>query len=81
MAKVFFDVPIKNKRRNLQTNYWNEQNDYASGNLLDYEYFPKHHKINAIDLSNRIKLEDLDLKQQINFTAKSILMIILMHLF
>ena len=48
---------------------------------MDYEYFPKHQKINAIDLSNRIKLEDLDLKQQINFTAKSILMIILMHLF
>ena len=48
---------------------------------MDYEYFSKHHKINAIDLSNRIKLENLDLKQQINFTAKSILMIILMHLF
>ena len=27
-------------------------NDYTTGNLLDYEYFSKHYKLTAIDLSN-----------------------------
>ena len=38
-------------------------NDYTTDNLLDYEYFPKHYKLIAIDLSKRIKLENPDLKQ------------------
>ena len=37
------------------------------GNLLDYEYFSKHYKLIAIDLSKEIELENLDLKEQINF--------------
>ena len=39
-------------------------NDYTTGNLLDYEYFPKHYRVIAVDLSNP------DLKQQINFIGK-----------
>ena len=42
-------------------------NDYGTGNLLDYEYFSKHYKLIAIDLSKEIELENLDLKEQINF--------------
>ena len=42
-------------------------NDYGAGNLLDYEYFSKHYKLIAIDLSKEIELENLDLKEQINF--------------
>ena len=42
-------------------------NDYTTGNLLDYEYFSKHYKLIAIDLSKEIELENLDLKEQINF--------------
>ena len=45
-------------------------NDYTTGNLLDYEYFSKHYKLIAIDLRKQIELEDLDLKQQINFIGK-----------
>ena len=41
-------------------------NNYTTGNLLDYEYFSKHYKLIEIDLSKQIKLENLDLKQQIN---------------
>ena len=37
-------------------------NDYTTGNLLDYEYFLKHYKLDAIDLSKQIELEDSDLK-------------------
>ena len=42
-------------------------NDYTTGNLLDYEYFSNHHKLIAIDLSTQIELENPDLKQEINF--------------
>ena len=47
-----------------------KNNDYTSGNLLDYEYFSKHCKLIAIDLSKQIKLENPELKQQINLNGK-----------
>ena len=40
-------------------------NDYKTGNLLDYEYFSKHYTLIAIDLSKQIELEKPNLKQQI----------------
>ena len=45
-------------------------NDYTAGNLLNYEYFSKHDRLIAIDLSKQIKLETPDLKQQINFIGR-----------
>ena len=33
-----------------------KNNDYTTGNLLDYEYFSKSYKLVAIDLSKEIKL-------------------------
>ena len=48
----------------------NKINDYTTGNLLDYEYFSKHYKLIAIDLSKQIELENSNLKQQINFIGK-----------
>ena len=45
-------------------------NDYTTGNLLDYEYFSKHYKLIAIDLSKQIELENPDLKQEINFIGR-----------
>ena len=45
-------------------------NDYTTSNLLDYEYFSKHYKLIAIDLSKQIELENPDLKQQIYFIGK-----------
>ena len=33
-----------------------KNNDYATGNLLDYNYFSNHYKLIAIDLSKQIKL-------------------------
>ena len=44
-----------------------ENNDYTTGNLLDYESFKDHHKLVAIDLSKQNELQNPDLKQQINF--------------
>ena len=45
-------------------------NDYTTGNLLDHEYFSKHYKLIAIDLSKQLELENSDLRQQINFIDK-----------
>ena len=47
-----------------------KNDDYTTGNLLDYEYFSKHYKLIAVDLSKQIQLENPDLKQQINFISK-----------
>ena len=37
---------------------------------MDYEYFSKHCKLIAIDLSKQIELENSDFKQQINFIGR-----------
>ena len=37
---------------------------------MDYEYFPKHYKLIAIDLSKQIELENPNLRQQIDFIDK-----------
>ena len=47
-----------------------KNNNYTTGNLLDYEYFKDHYKLIAIDLSKQIELENLNLKQQVNFTGR-----------
>ena len=67
-GKSFFDMPIKNEEETYeQIIKMGRNNDYTTGNLLDYEYFSKHYKLIAIDLSKQIELENSDLKQQINF--------------
>ena len=47
-----------------------KNNNYTTGNLLDYEYFKDHYKLIAIDLSKQIELENPDLKEQINFIER-----------
>ena len=42
-------------------------NDYTSGNLLDFAYFKKHYTFIAIDLSKQTKSKD---PRQINFIGK-----------
>ena len=46
-----------------------KNNNYTTGNLLDYGYLSKHYKLIAIDLNKQIKLGNPDLKQ-INFIGK-----------
>ena len=70
-GKSFFCVPVKNKEEAYEKIIeMSRNNDYTTGNLLDYEYFSKHYKLIAIDLSRQIELENPDLKQQINFIRK-----------
>ena len=70
-GKRFLDLPVKNKEEVYQNIMCiSKNNDYTTGNLLDYEYFSKHYKLTAIDLSKQIELENPDLRQQINFIGK-----------
>ena len=70
-GKTFFDMPIKNAEETYkQIIEMGRNNDDTTGNLLDYEYFSKHYKLIAIDLSKQIELENPDLKQQINFIGR-----------
>ena len=65
-GKSFFDVPVKNKEEAYERIIEiSKNNDYTTGNLLDYEYFSKHYKLIAIELSQQIELENSDLKQKI----------------
>ena len=64
-------MPIKNVGETYKhITEMGRSNDYMTGTLLSYEYFPKHYKLIAIDLSKEIELENADLKQQINFIGR-----------
>ena len=67
-GKLFFEIPVKNKEEAYEAMIeTSKNNDYTTGNLLDYKYFSKHYKLISIDISKQIKLENSDLKQEINF--------------
>ena len=55
-------------------NWTSQGDDYTTGSLLNYNYFKKHHKMKAIDLSKQQGLDgDPKAIQQINFTGNLIL--------
>ena len=69
--KCFLEMQIKNGEETYeQIIEMGRNDDYTTGNLLDYEYFPRHCRLIAIDLSKRIELDNSDLKQQINFIGR-----------
>ena len=70
-AKNGFDQPVKNDLKrydNIQKIATGQGDDYATGCLLDYNYFKRYFKMIAIDLRKQQAL-DADAKaiQQINF--------------
>ena len=70
-GKPCFDIPVKNKEEAYEAIIeMSKNNDYTTGNLLDYEYSKDLYKLIAIDLSKQIELENPDLKQQINFIGR-----------
>ena len=70
-GKSFFDMPVKNKEEAYgKIMSVTKNNDYTTGNLLDYEYFSKHYKLIVMDLSKQIELGNPDLRQQIKFIDK-----------
>ena len=45
----------------------NNNNNYMTGNLLDFAYYKENYRLIAIDLSKQTKIKD---PQQINFIGK-----------
>ena len=70
---AFFDLPIKTEEEAYEKiTDISRNNEYSTGNLLDYDYLKKYYKLIAIDLSKQQVLqENEDLIQQINFIGRS----------
>ena len=67
-GKGFLDLPVKNEEEVCEKIIeMSNNNDYTTGNLLEFAYFKKNYKLIAIDLSKQAKLKD---PQQINFIGK-----------
>ena len=67
-GKSFFDLPIKNEEEAYEKIIdMSNNNNYMTGNLLDFAYYKENYKLIAIDLSKQTKLKD---PQQINFIGK-----------
>ena len=69
---AFFDLPIKTEEEAYEKIIdISRNNEYTTGNLLDYDYFKKYYKLIAIDLSKQqVSQENEDLIQQINFIGR-----------
>ena len=69
---AFFDLPITTEEEAYEKIIdISKNNEYTTGNLLDYDYFKKYYKLIAIDLSKQQVLqENEDLIQQINFIGR-----------
>ena len=69
---VFFDLPIKTEEEAYEKIIdISRNNEYTTGNFLDYDYLKKYYKLIAIDLSKQQVLqENKDLIQQFNFIGR-----------
>ena len=67
-GKKFFDLPRKNEGEAFENIIdMSNNNDYTTGNVLDFAYFKENYRLIAIDLSKQTKLKD---PQQISFIGK-----------
>ena len=70
-GRNFYDNPIESdigKYRELKKVLIGKGEDYTTGSLLDYDYFLKHYKLVAVDLSKQKELDaDPRAIQQIEF--------------
>ena len=69
---AFFDLPIKTEEEAYEKIIdISRNNEYTTGNLLDYDYFKKCYNLIAIYLSKQQVLqENEDLIQQISFIGR-----------
>ena len=59
-GRNFYDNPIESdieKYRELKKVIFGKGEDYTTGSLLDYNYFDKHYKLVAVDLSKQKELD------------------------
>ena len=56
---AFFDLPIKTEEEAYEKIIdISRNNEYTTGNLLDYDYFKKYYKVIAINLSKQQVLQE-----------------------
>ena len=61
-------MPVKNEQEAYEKIIdMSNNNNYTTGNLLDFAYYKENYKLIAIDLSKQTKIKD---SQQINFIGK-----------
>ena len=62
-------MPVKNKEETYEKiiDMSNNNNNYMTGNLLDFAYYKDNYRLIAIDLSKQTKIKD---PQQINFIGQ-----------
>ena len=66
--KNSFELPVKNEEEAYKKIInMSKNNDYTTGNLLDFAYFKENYRLIAIDLSKQTKLKD---PQQTIFIGK-----------
>ena len=67
-GKRIFELSVKNEEEAYEKIVdMSNNNDYTTGNLLNYAYYMKHYRLITIDLSKQTKLKD---PQQISFIGK-----------
>ena len=67
-GKSFFDLSVKNGEEAYEKIIdMSNNNDYTTGNLLNFAYFKENYKLIPIDLSKETKLKD---PKQISFIGK-----------
>ena len=69
---ALFDLPIKTEEEAYEKIIGiSRNNEFTTGNLLDYDYSKKYYKLIAIDLrKQQVLQENENLIQQINFTVR-----------
>ena len=69
---AFFGLPIKTEEEAYEKIIdISRNNEYTTGNLLDYDYFKKYYKLISIDLNKQQVLqENEDLIQQVDFIGR-----------
>ena len=60
-------MPVKNEEQANEKIIDMSNNDYTTGNLLDFVYYKENYQLIAIDLSKQSKIKD---PHQINFIGK-----------
>ena len=67
-GKSFFDLPVKNEEESYgKIIDMSKNNDYTTGNFLDFAYFKENYRLIATDLSKQTRLIGL---KQISFIGK-----------
>ena len=69
--KPFFDQPVKNKQEAYEKPIGISRNDdYTTGNLLDFSYHQNHYKLIGINLSRQT---NTNISQQNNFSLYALI--------